>query len=41
MPTLRLHALAYTQGTDIHVGPGPEQHLPHERGMLYGRSREG
>jgi hypothetical protein len=23
-------ALAYTQGTDIHVGPGHEQHLPHE-----------
>lgn len=25
-----LGALAYTQGTDIHVGPGQEQHLPHE-----------
>ncbi len=25
-----LHALAYTQGTDIHMGPGQEQHLPHE-----------
>ena len=25
-----LQALAYTQGTDIHVGPGQEQHLPHE-----------
>jgi hypothetical protein len=23
-------ALAYTQGTEIHVGPGQEQHLPHE-----------
>jgi hypothetical protein len=23
-------ALAYTQGTDIHVGPGQEQHLAHE-----------
>ncbi len=23
-------ALAYTRGTDIHVGPGQEQHLPHE-----------
>lgn len=23
-------ALAYTQGKDIHVGPGQEQHLPHE-----------
>lgn len=26
----RLHALAYTQGTDIHVAPGQERHLPHE-----------
>jgi hypothetical protein len=26
----RLSALAYTQGTDIHVAPGQEQHLPHE-----------
>lgn len=26
----RLQALAYTQGTDIHVGPGQERHLPHE-----------
>lgn len=26
----QLNALAYTQGTDIHVGPGQEQHLPHE-----------
>src|SRR5205814_523816 len=25
-----LQALAYTQGADIHVGPGQEQHLPHE-----------
>ncbi|KAA0592738.1 hypothetical protein J2848_006017 [Azospirillum lipoferum] len=25
-----MQALAYTQGTDIHVGPGQEQHLPHE-----------
>lgn len=25
-----LQALAYTQGTDIHVGPGQEMHLPHE-----------
>lgn len=23
-------ALAYAQGTDIHVGPGQEKHLPHE-----------
>lgn len=26
----QLHALAYTQGTDIHVAPGQEQHLAHE-----------
>lgn len=25
-----LQALAYTQGTDIHLGPGQERHLPHE-----------
>lgn len=26
----QLQALAYAQGNDIHVGPGQEQHLPHE-----------
>jgi hypothetical protein len=26
----QLHAFAYTQGTDIHVAPGQERHLPHE-----------
>lgn len=26
----RLNALAYAQGSDIHVAPGQEQHLPHE-----------
>lgn len=26
----QLQALAYTQGTDIHVAPGQEEHLPHE-----------
>jgi hypothetical protein len=26
----QLQALAYTQGTDIHVAPGQEQHLAHE-----------
>jgi hypothetical protein len=26
----QLNALAYTQGTDIHVAPGQEQHLAHE-----------
>lgn len=25
-----LSALAYAQGSDIHVGPGQERHLPHE-----------
>ncbi|MFL6337406.1 MAG: DUF4157 domain-containing protein [Pyrinomonadaceae bacterium] len=25
-----VQALAYTQGTDIHVAPGQEEHLPHE-----------
>ena len=27
---MNLNALAYTQGTDIHVAPGQERHLPHE-----------
>ena len=26
----QLNALAYTQGTEIHVAPGQEKHLPHE-----------
>lgn len=26
----QLQAHAYTQGTDIHIAPGQEQHLPHE-----------
>jgi uncharacterized protein DUF4157 len=26
----RLRALAFTEGTHIHVGPGEEKHLPHE-----------
>ncbi|HEY1255731.1 MAG TPA: DUF4157 domain-containing protein [Terracidiphilus sp.] len=26
----QLNALAYAQGSDIHVGPGQDQHLPHE-----------
>lgn len=26
----QLSALAYAQGTDIHIAPGQEQHLPHE-----------
>lgn len=27
---VQLNALAYAQGTDIHIGPGQENHLPHE-----------
>jgi len=27
---VRLNAHAYAQGNDIHLGPGQEQHLPHE-----------
>jgi len=30
----RLGALAYTQGTQIHVGPGQERTLPHELGHV-------
>jgi len=26
----QLQALAYTQGTEIHIAPGQEEHLPHE-----------
>mgnify|MGYP000665105530 CR=1 FL=1 len=26
----QLNALAYAQGTDIHMAPGQEKHLPHE-----------
>lgn len=26
----KVNALAYTQGLDIHLGPGQEKHLPHE-----------
>jgi hypothetical protein len=26
----QLNALAYAQGSNIHIGPGQEQHLPHE-----------
>ncbi len=30
----QLQALAYAQGTDIHLGPGQEEHLPHELGHV-------
>ncbi len=26
----QLNAMAYTQGSDIHVAPGQDKHLPHE-----------
>jgi len=26
----QLNALTYSQGTDIHIDPGQEKHLPHE-----------
>jgi hypothetical protein len=30
MENLSGMSLAYAQGTDIHLGPGQEKHLPHE-----------
>lgn len=30
----QMQALAYTQGTDIHVAPGQEAHMPHEVGHV-------
>lgn len=30
MKPAHIGALAYTQGTDIYIGPGQEKHLPHE-----------
>jgi hypothetical protein len=30
----QLNAHAYAQGTDIHLGPGQEKHLPHELGHV-------
>ena len=30
----RLQALAYTQGNQVHIGPGQEQHLGHELGHV-------
>lgn len=30
----KLGALAYTQGTQVHIGPGQEKHLPHELGHV-------
>ncbi len=30
----QLNALAYAQGSDIHVAPGQEQHLLHEADVM-------
>lgn len=30
----QLRALAYTQGTQVYIGPGQERHLPHELGHV-------
>ncbi|MBX9637749.1 MAG: DUF4157 domain-containing protein [Nitrosomonas sp.] len=35
----QLNALAYAQGTDIHVAPGQEQHLPHEAWHIVQQAR--
>jgi hypothetical protein len=35
----QLNALAYAQGSDIHVAPGQEQHLPHEAWHLVEQSQ--
>lgn len=29
-----VHALAYTMGTDVYIGPGQEKHLKHELGHV-------
>ena len=29
-PTVKVSAQAYASGTNIHLGPGQENHLPHE-----------
>lgn len=35
----QLKALAYTQGTQVYVGPGQERHLPHELGHVIQQKR--
>lgn len=37
----QLKALAFTQGTDIHIGPGQERHLPHEAWHVVQQKRGG
>ncbi len=36
----QLQALAYTQGTQVYVGPGQERHLPHELGHVVQQKHE-
>jgi hypothetical protein len=36
----QLNALAYAQGSDIHVAPGQEQHLPHEAWHVVQQARD-
>ena len=36
----QLNAHAYAQGTDIHLGPGQEKHLPHELGHVVQQKRD-
>lgn len=35
----KIGALAYTQGTQVHVGPGQERHLRHELGHVVQQKR--
>lgn len=35
----QLYAMAYTQGTQVYVGPGQERHLPHELGHVVQQKR--
>ena len=35
----RIGALAYTQGTQVHIGPGQERHLRHELGHVVQQKR--
>lgn len=37
----RLRALAFTRGTEIHIGPGQERHLPHEAWHVVQQARGG
>ena len=37
----RFQASAYTQGTEIHIGPGQEKHLPMKPGTWFSKNRDG